>query len=199
MTVSDSSEVVVAAAAGLTMQTVNLSRAKLPGLPDAFLLDEKYAPVPITNGSMEQAMSIAKSTLTSSSFPPSTGSQSFVVRGIIEPADLPIIYHRARDTGTSLVFSDPAIQFHHQPPICMSTHFVGTDADVRRLLGIGRLRDLGMLGHGVAIAIVDSGINLEFLRKRGLSPRMDMHASWSPRATIPGRRSSERPRFNDCL
>jgi subtilase family protein len=41
-----------------------------------------------------------------------------------------------------------------------------------------------MDGEGVAVAIVDNGINADFLRQRGLSPKLDVYLSWSPLRTV---------------
>ena len=37
-----------------------------------------------------------------------------------------------------------------------------------------------MTGQGTGVAVVDNGINLPYLRERGLRPRMSVAASWSP-------------------
>ena len=105
-----------------------------------------------------------------------------VVRGFLDDADLERVERESRlpDQSTR-VFSDPEIGL---TPTCGADPPVGTAGDVRRRLGIGRLRRLGLDGDGVAVAVVDNGINLEYLRTRGLSPELDVHLSWSPLRTV---------------
>jgi len=76
------------------------------------------------------------------------------------------------------VFADPRIEAF---VTCANDPPVGTVADVGRLLGLARLADKGLDGSNVAIAIVDGGIDLNFLRTQlGRVPRIDPANSWTP-------------------
>ena len=45
-------------------------------------------------------------------------------------------------------------------PICPGSPPLGSDADVERLLDVNTLRAKGMDGRNVAVAIVDTGLNI---------------------------------------
>jgi hypothetical protein len=105
-----------------------------------------------------------------------------VVRGFVDEIEFDRVERENRlPDGNTRFFSDPEIGL---TPTCGSDPPVGTAGDVRRRLGLGRLQRLGMDGDGVAVAVVDNGINLDYLRTRGLSPELDVHLSWSPLRTV---------------
>lgn len=82
------------------------------------------------------------------------------------------------------VFSDVAIQ---PCLICPGDPALGNDADVERLLCADRLRECGMDGSGVLVAIVDTGVNMAHLNSHGKNPTFDAVRSWSPIAgQVPG-------------
>lgn len=76
------------------------------------------------------------------------------------------------------VFSDPAIEVCMT---CIGTPPVGTARDVQTRLDVPALRRARMTGAGVNVAIVDTGINLAYLRGLGLRVRFDSGRSWVPR------------------
>jgi hypothetical protein len=53
------------------------------------------------------------------------------------------------------------------------------------LLGVDRLKQRGMNGEGVLLAIVDTGINLAYLRSKGLNPNFNTARSWIPTSATP--------------
>ena len=55
----------------------------------------------------------------------------------------------------------------------------GTEQDVKELLQVDKLQKRGMDGTGVKIAIVDTGINMNYLKRRGRFPKFDKELSWS--------------------
>src|SRR5262249_44100118 len=58
---------------------------------------------------------------------------------------------------------------------------IGTANDVAAKLNVAALRANNLDGDGVAIAIVDGGINLDFLeQKLGFRPKLDSAYSWRP-------------------
>jgi subtilisin family serine protease len=74
------------------------------------------------------------------------------------------------------VFADPRIQ-----PIAVCPNGpLGSDLDVEQLLLVEELRQRGMDGTGVKVVIVDTGVNLKYLRLRGKTPRFDEELSWGP-------------------
>lgn len=82
------------------------------------------------------------------------------------------------------IFSDVQIQ---STIICPGSPAMGTDAGVERLLCTEKLHQCGLDGLGVLVAVVDTGINLEYLQSRGKNPGFDQFRSWVPQAgLIPG-------------
>ena len=71
--------------------------------------------------------------------------------------------------GEQVVFSDPRIE---PAQTCGGDPPVGHDGDVRARLSADRLRELGMDGRGVAVAVVDTGINVQHLAARGRAVRL---------------------------
>jgi subtilisin family serine protease len=64
---------------------------------------------------------------------------------------------------------------------CGSTPPVGNAADVKTKLDVATLHAKGLDGDGVAIAVMDTGINATHLKtKLGALPRMDVANSWTP-------------------
>jgi subtilisin family serine protease len=84
------------------------------------------------------------------------------------------------------VFSDPVVE---TCPVCPGGPAVGSDQDVASLLGVKALADAGMDGYRVAVAIVDTGVNLAHLESKGRDPTFSSRRSWTPAgvATRPGR------------
>jgi subtilisin family serine protease len=84
------------------------------------------------------------------------------------------------------VFSDPVIE---SCIACPGDPAVGAEADVATLLDVKALHARGMDGTGVYVAVVDTGINLAYLKSKGRSPHLVTGKSWTPAgvATKPGR------------
>jgi hypothetical protein len=104
-------------------------------------------------------------------------SQAYAVAGYAEvedPAEIPESYNG------SPVFANPAIENFLT---CGGTPAVGNADDVAMKLQMSKLHEMGMTGDNVAVAIMDTGINLAHLRDRlGRMPRLDAANSWS----VPG-------------
>jgi subtilisin family serine protease len=77
------------------------------------------------------------------------------------------------------VFGDPLVAGYESLAVC-PTGPVGTDLDVERLLLVEELHRRGMTGAGVPVAVIDTGINLSFLRRRGKTPEFSAELSWGP-------------------
>ena len=133
-------------------------------MPKGIALDASFAAVPVGSG-VAREMSLL-------SLRPENSSR-FIVRGFVDvadPAEVP-----AFADGVP-IFSDPVIA----PFItCGGDPAVGSDADVKLKLNIAALAARGLDGDEVAVAIMDTGINLPHLTARlGAVPRFDVTNSW---------------------
>lgn len=137
-------------------------------------LDTHYIPVPTSDRAAAQVMAMAPTANV-------IGPEAFVVRGTLDDSEIDSARGVVDVNGNAQIFVDPRIGL---PLTCGGDPAVGDTIDVRRLLGVGRLRNLEMDGKGTAVAIVDNGINLNGLRAKGLHPALDAAASWSPRTGI---------------
>jgi hypothetical protein len=105
-------------------------------------------------------------------------SENFAVRGFIEiddPAKIPV------ESDGRPLFADPVIA----PFLtCGGSPAIGGVADVQKRLAVSQLATRGLDGSDVAVAIMDTGINLKHLRdKLGVSPLLDAANSWQPAGT----------------
>lgn len=112
--------------------------------------------------------------------PPTLTIPSYIVRAEIDDEQAAAL--RSQD-GVIGLFADVAMHAFANCPGDGPFGF-GTDADVERLLCTSRLHRVGADGRDVLVAIVDTGINIDFLRKRGKNPRFDPARSWTPRADL---------------
>ncbi|WP_158859413.1 S8/S53 family peptidase [Rhodoplanes serenus] len=142
--------------------------------PPGLVLDPNFAAVPIGTG-VPGEMSLEAVA--------PTQSRDFVVRAFVEvsdPSEVPV----ERD-GRPL-FADPLIATF---PTCPNSPAVGGVPDVEARLRTAALAGRGLDGQGVAIAVLDTGINLAHLRsKLGTVPLFDAGNSWTPPrgTTAPG-------------
>lgn len=141
----------------------DLTRAHVPA---GFEIDPFFAAVPIGPGPG------ADMTLDSIR---AERSETFVVRGFVEAQDGEAIPEEV-DGGP--IFSDPVIA----PFLtCSGSAALGGVADVATGLNLSALHGRGLTGANVAIAIMDTGINLAHLKsKLGRMPRFDAANSWRP-------------------
>ncbi|WP_024799392.1 S8 family serine peptidase [Nocardia sp. BMG51109] len=154
---------VVPAAAG-SVTAADLIPGELPG----FALDRDYRPVVVPAG-IE---------LTGAGEPsPEPQPDSIYVRGEVEDDESAVAALRQSE-GVLGVFADPRIE----PVItCGDDSAVGTWHDVESGLHVADLTAAGLDGRGVALAIVDSGINAAHVdRVRGGHITVDAARSWNP-------------------
>lgn len=139
-------------------------------VPAAIALDPSFPAIPLGTGAMDA---------TARSMAPTT-SLSFVVRGTIEAEHIP----ETTPEGARL-FSDPVIEPF---PICPGDPPSGTTLNVQASLDVARLHANGLDGRTVAVAVMDSGINVAHLRTKGLAPNLDAAVTWAPSgvSTLPG-------------
>jgi len=115
----------------------------------------------------------------------SPGSCTYLVRGQVDEDNLDALVAAALSSpGVTAagVFADLPVE---PTSICPGDPPMGNDADVAKLLCAPTLHERGMDGAGVLVAIVDTGINLEYLASRGKTPQFDATRSWGPVANLP--------------
>lgn len=132
-------------------------------LPSTVTFDERFAAVPIARLGITPSFEMSAADV----------APSFIVRGEMDVRHL-------KAAASQGVFADPAI---HPQITCGGSPAVGNAATVRKRLGIAALAKRGLTGKGVALAIMDTGINLAALRSRGLDPKLDRKLTYSPRGT----------------
>ncbi|WP_043619548.1 S8 family serine peptidase [Nonomuraea candida] len=148
--------------------------ADLPGV----LLDEAFTPVAVPRPVSPHGDLLAPHQRPRFSMAPEDAS--VLVRGEISDGELSL---RSALLSSSVrevagVYADPYIQGH---PTCGGDGPVGDWEEVRRLLHAYDLWSAGHDGEGVAVAIVDSGINADHIAARlGHDVTIDADRSWSP-------------------
>jgi subtilisin family serine protease len=168
----DKQEPLVASATAFRerLPRIDIRAAKVP---KAVELDPFFPAVPVGPGNRN---------ITLESTAPEA-SEQFVVRAFVmaeKPEDVP-----ERVDGRQ-VFADPVIEPF---PICPGDPASGGVVDVKAKLATAKLAASGLDGNKVAIAIVDTGVNLAHLTaKLGGAPRFDAGNSWTPKGvtTLPG-------------
>jgi hypothetical protein len=133
-------------------------------IPKVLEIDPGFAAVPVGPADRPDAPAAA--------FQPEA-SERFAVRAYIEVEDVAAI--PAMIDGVE-IHSDPVIA----PFLtCGGTAPVGGAADIATKLNVAALRARGLDGAGVALAIMDTGINLQYLAgKLGTMPQLDVANSW---------------------
>ena len=140
-------------------------------MPERFEIDSAYAPVPVPQRALEGG------------FADPLNPEAFLVRGTVDSESVGDVPH---EIDNSRVFSDAVVDVC---VVCFDGPPVGTRADVETSLDVSTLHAHGLDGEGDAIAIVDTGINLDFLEEKlGFRPRLDESLSWTPEggSVLPG-------------
>ena len=153
-----------------TNMNAGVDPAKAPTYPGVEI-DASFAPVPL-GSAQPNVMTMAEAS--------PSASQFFAVRGHMSTREgEPPPSH----AGDAIVFSDPQIR---EFLTCGGTPPVGDSSTVAKLLNVSQLGKKHLTGEGVAVAVVDTGINLAHLNtKLGHAPHFDAAASWSPPGTPP--------------
>ena len=141
-------------------------------------LDHDYAPVQVPRPVPVDPSGDPLSMMQPMSFSFDPEQSTYLVRGEIAdaaPARLALL--AASHPDIVGVFADPRIE---TVPVYCGDAPVGTADDVAQQLGTATLAGRGLDGTGVALAIVDTGINLAFLRSKGLHPTIDSMHGWTP-------------------
>ena len=174
-----SAAAMVATAAGAVMEN-------LQSLSSSLVFDRAYLPVqlpgvqPTTGaalGSLAQPLTFAVE----------AAASTYLVRGSIADGSSQASAYQAAMAHPDVVgvYADPVIE---SCITCGNSNAVGTAATVASLLSKAKLTAKKFDGAGVFLAIVDTGINLAFLKNLGISAKLDVAKSWVPAgvATTPG-------------
>lgn len=108
---------------------------------------------------------------------------TYIVRGSVPDGAIGEVMTRPDIVS---VFADPIIE---SCPVCPGDSAVGLEADVADLLDVSRLQAAGLDGTGVRVAVVDTGIDIDYLQSRGRNPQLVTPESWTPVdvPTLPGK------------
>ena len=146
--------------------------SSIPGVQ----LDASFAPVPIPPKLPRRGPHNLSATFFEAQ------ESTYIVRARVSQDALPdFLSSTERDPSIVGVFSDPRISAIATCP----RGPMGTDHDVERLLLVEELQRRGLTGAGVKVAIVDTGVNLAYLRRRGKQPNFDAQLSWGPNTGQP--------------
>ena len=151
--------------------------------PAGVELDPTYSPVPVPPKPSAEAAAEPGFAMAASFT--QTEPPTHVVRAAVQVDVWSDFLERANnDENVVGVFGDIGIAAFESVAVC-PTGPVGTDLDVERLLLVEELHRRGMNGAGVPVAIIDSGISLPFLRRRGKAPEFSAELSWGPETGQP--------------
>ena len=138
--------------------------------PSQFEIDRTFSAVPVgsANAGLESLQSVDPS-----------NSAQFAVSGTIEANSIDEV---PTELDGQPMFANPEIM----PFItCGGDQAVGDHTDVESLLNITSLHNRGLDGEEVAVAIMDTGVNIPHLQaKLGTVPRFDAVNSWMPAGVI---------------
>lgn len=105
-------------------------------------------------------------------------TSTYIVRGQIDDDSEDNYKTAKKDPNVVGIYADPQIEVC---TVCPGSPPLGREADVARLVGVPQLAAKRMNGAGVLVAIVDTGINMGYLREHGKTPNFDAARSWVPR------------------
>ena len=161
----------------MAMATSGASSAPFLEGVDGFLLDKGFSPLQVPR-KIRRPQDDARSAGRLFSFDTRPEQSTYLVRGEVED-------DQALARLTSLVEQDPnGVGVYSDPRIsaiavCPSNP-IGAHTDVETLLQVTDLHNRSMDGTDVVVAIVDTGVNMAYLRDSGKNPTFDSQRSWSP-------------------
>lgn len=144
-------------------------------IPKEFLLDESFSAIPI--GLLDEFTDLKSVAIDQSA--------DFVIRAFFEAESVEAVPDEVSGTR---IFADPLIE----PFAYCGTAAQGTIGDVKNALNTAALSSKQLDGDGVAVAVVDTGINLAHLISQlGSGVKFDFANSWRPTGltTQPGSHS----------
>ena len=166
-----------AALAAAPRTAASLPRDSVPSMPGVEL-DVRFAPVHLPVLRPRTAVDIPHVTGRNTDVLLAGPQGTFAIRARVDDQHLEDLARRANVRG---VFADVQI---HPFAICPKSPAFGTGSDVERLLGTAHMQRIGMDGHGVRLAVVDTGINRDYLAKHGKPIAIDVANSWVPDADM---------------
>lgn len=175
-----------AGAAAATATAAGAVMANLQSLSNSLVFDPAYPPVqlPGVQATTGAALGSLAQPLT---FATDAASSTYLVRGSISDGGSQAAAYQAAMAHPDVigVYADPVIE---SCITCGGSNAVGTAATVVGLLSKTKLAAKKLDGTGVFLAIVDTGINLPYLKTLGISAKLDVARSWVPAgvATTPG-------------
>jgi hypothetical protein len=125
-------------------------------------------------------------TMAGFSFDARPEASTYLVRGTVEEEALPQFEEEIQRKRSVVAFySDTAIQ---PTIVCPGSAPVGDDSTVESLLCTPKLHRNGMDGKGVMVAVVDTGVNINYLNSQGKTPAFNQALSWAwdPAQVTPG-------------
>ncbi|MCB9958746.1 MAG: S8 family serine peptidase [Rhodospirillaceae bacterium] len=113
-----------------------------------------------------------------------TETESIIVRATIPCARLQDLI--AANGDSCRIYEDPVIAPFPMSPLHLTDRPLGTAEQVTRQLGLPALTAAELTGEGVAIAIIDTGIDVARLQARGVTARVfpRPESSHTPRANV---------------
>jgi hypothetical protein len=129
-----------------------------------FILDPSFPALPLASADPNK-ISLAAAT--------STSAPLFVARGTIEADKIDSVRSKS---GGMQIFADPQVGLF---PHC-GANPIEDRARVERLLDVATLASRKLDGSKVAIAIMDTGINLKHLKAAGVKAHLDKTVFWAP-------------------
>ena len=143
-------------------------------MPSSLVIDDSVPAIPLGTGRIED--------VATTTFDPAD-SETFAVRAF---ADVDTLEDLPEEVQGRRVFADPLIASF---VTCSGSPPFGTVADIEARLSTRELQARGLDGTNVAVAIMDTGINLQFLNTRRPGVRLDAANSWTPAGSLalPGR------------
>ncbi|HSN89924.1 MAG TPA: S8 family serine peptidase [Anaeromyxobacteraceae bacterium] len=154
--------------------------ADVPGL----VLDREYGAIPLAGLVPRVVEDHVFDVGEAEAVDASPAKSTYLVRGTVDSSAITDQGVRIQAPNVVNVWADTRIEVC---TICPGSPALGTDADVAALLDVPGLAKNHMDGNGVLVAIVDTGVNLAYLRSKGKTPGFDASRSWVPRAgLVPG-------------
>ncbi|MEO5348535.1 MAG: S8/S53 family peptidase [Magnetococcus sp. YQC-3] len=160
---------------------------KMPNIP-ALEMDHAFQPIALPRLHKGEPDANALYDMTSEySFSDHPEEASYLLRGSVQTTEAELAKHvenMAKHPGVKGVYID-----HEIRPIANCNGApVGNAQNVQSLLKVPFMRRRMMDGHGVKLAIVDTGVNLSYLATQGVNLAFDATLSWSynPTAVTPG-------------
>jgi subtilisin family serine protease len=150
------------------------------------VLDAGFDPVELPGVKVEEGDAPALAFAAPLEFSTRAEDATHLVRGTIPDDDTSdaVISEAFANPAVVGVFSDPVIE---NCLTCIGDPAVGNSGTVGRLLEVTKLKNAGMTGQGVSLAIVDTGFNVAHLRAKGQPAKLAGAGKHFTPANVPTR------------